>query len=75
MWKVSHQLRENLLPHHVFTFTGKVTGKSVKDGLGYVDLDIALSQEDGTALSPGRATVVVPLRGGKPVPYPFPRPR
>lgn len=75
VWKVSHQLRGNLLPHHVFTFWGKVVEKSVRDGLGYVDLDLGLSQEDGTVLSPGHATVVVPLRGGKPVPYPFPRAR
>jgi acyl dehydratase len=75
VWKVSHQLRGHLLPHHVFTFSGRVVGKSVEDGLGYVDLDLALSQEDDTVLSPGHATVVVPLRGGKAVPYPFPRPR
>jgi acyl dehydratase len=75
VWKISHQLRGHLLAHHVFTFSAKVTGKSVEDGLGYIDLDLDLSQEDGTVLSPGHATVVVPLRDGKAVPYPFRKPR
>ena len=71
VWKVSHQLRGHLLPHHTFTFRGRVTGKHVEDGLGFVDLDIVLNQEDDSALSFGTGTVVLPLRGGRPVPYPF----
>tara|TARA_B100000315_G_scaffold111132_1_gene101927 strand:+ start:728 stop:1210 length:483 start_codon:yes stop_codon:yes gene_type:complete len=71
VWKVYHQLRGNLLPHHTFTFGGKISAKRVEDGLGYVDLDIALRQEDASVLSMGTATVVLPLRGGQPVPYPF----
>ncbi len=53
------------------TFFGLVTNKYEKDGLGYVELDIGLRNDDGWIPIPGNATVVLPLKGGKAVPYPF----
>ncbi len=53
------------------TFFGCVTEKYERDGLGYVVLDIGLRKRDGSIPIPGSATVVLPLSGGRPVPYPF----
>ena len=53
------------------TFFGRVTNKEVKNGLGYLELDIGLRMQDGTVPIPGNATVVLPLKNGRPVPYPF----
>jgi acyl dehydratase len=58
-------------PGHTLTFFGKVTSKREENGLGYVELDVGLRQADGTVSVPGDATVVLPLRNGRPVPYPF----
>ncbi len=58
-------------PGVAVTFFGTVTGKLEADGLGYVELEIGLRRDDGTVAVPGSATVVLPLRGGRPVPYPF----
>ncbi len=58
-------------PGHIITFFGIVTDKYVKNGLGYLDLDIGLRIQDGTVAVPGKATVVLPLKKGRPVPYPF----
>jgi acyl dehydratase len=68
--RIRHEIRSHIFPQ-ILTFSGTVTGKSVKDGLGYVDVDIAVRQNDGVVPVPGNATVVLPLRGGRPVPYPF----
>jgi acyl dehydratase len=69
--RVRHEIRSHIFPQ-VLTFAGTVTGTSVKDGLGYVEVNIAMRQHDGFAPVTGNATVVLPLRGGRPVPYPFP---
>ena len=58
-------------PGDVLTFFGRVTAKEVKNGLGYLELDIGLRMQDGTVPIPGNATVVLPLKNGRPVPYPF----
>lgn len=68
--RIRHEMRASLYPGSTLVFSGNVTGKSVKDGLGYVEIDLAVRQKDGVPV-PGSATVVLPLRGGKPVPYPF----
>ena len=41
------------------------------DGLGYVDLAIGFRKSDRADAVTGTGTVVLPLRGGRPVPYPF----
>jgi hypothetical protein len=37
-----------------------------------VTLDVGIRNEDGVESSPGSAAGVLPLRGGRAVPYPFP---
>ena len=58
-------------PGNTLTFFGSVTDRYEKNGLGYVELDLGLRIEDGSIAVPGRATVVLPMRDGRPVPYPF----
>ena len=70
-WKQTHQNRAPMLPGDEFTVFGAVTSKDVEDGLGYVEIDMGLRIPDGTTKTPAHATVVLPLRGGRPVPYPF----
>ncbi|MBI4200828.1 MAG: acyl dehydratase [Chloroflexi bacterium] len=71
VWKVHHQLRNNLLPGQVLTFSGEVTGKDQRQGLGFVDVTFLVADQNGRVISPGNATVVLPLKAGRPVPYPF----
>ncbi|MGV6874841.1 acyl dehydratase [Pseudochelatococcus sp. B33] len=70
-WKIGFQYRDMDIPGDLITAWGKVTGKSEKDGLGYVDLDIGLKNSRGIESTKGTAVVVLPKRGGRKVPYPF----
>jgi acyl dehydratase len=71
VWKQKHQNRAPLLPGDEFTIWSRVTNKEVIDGLGYVELDLGMRTQDGQEKVPAHATVVLPLRGGRAVPYPF----
>jgi len=55
----------------VFTASGAVTKTYEKDGLGYVDVDIKLTNQRGEVSCPGVATVILPKRGGAPLPVEF----
>ena len=74
-WKASFQHRAMLVPGDVLIMWGRVTEKRERDGLGLVDLDIGMKTHLGIESMPGTATVVLPIRGGRPVPYPFVPPR
>ena len=74
-WKASFQHRAMLVPGDILIVWGKVTGKREQDGLGFVDLEIGMKNQDGIESMPGNATVVLPLRRGPAVPYPFVAPR
>jgi hypothetical protein len=49
-------------PDAVATCVGKVTDTRIVDGVGLVELEIGLRQEDGTISTPGRALVSLPTR-------------
>ncbi len=70
-WKANFEHRAMLAPGDVLVMWGKVTGKTEKGGMGFVDLEIGMKNQDGTESMPGTATVALPIRGGKPIPYPF----
>ena len=36
-----------------------------------MELEIGMKNQEGVESMPGRATVVLPIRGGRPIPYPF----
>ncbi|MDP2950124.1 MAG: acyl dehydratase [Chloroflexota bacterium] len=70
-WKADWQVRAMVVANEITIVWGKVTNKYAKDGLGFVDLEIGIKNQDGIEGCPGNATVVLPLKGGKPIPYPF----
>ena len=39
--------------------------------MGFIDLDIGMMTQDSVVSMPGSATVVLPIRGGIDIPYPF----
>ena len=71
MWKVSFQHRAMIVPGDTITCWAKVTEKSEKEGLGYLELDTGMRLDSGVESCPGRAMIVLPIRGGREVPYPF----
>jgi acyl dehydratase len=71
LWRMKFQYRGMNVPGETLTAWGRVTGKEEKNGLGLVEVEMGLRNQDGIEGSPGTATVIVPLRGGRPVPYPF----
>src|SRR5262249_11204306 len=72
--KLACQHRGMDVPGNSLTATGVVTKKYQQDGLGYVDLDVKVENQKGEVTSPGTATVILPVRGGKEVPTVFPEP-
>ena len=71
VWKVSIQHRAMLVPGDTITVLGRVANKYEKEGLGFVELDIGMKKPDGTESCPGTAVVLLPIRGGREIPYPF----
>ena len=71
-WKVAFQYRDMDFPGGLITAWGKVTKKYEQRGLGHVELEIGLKNSRGVESTKGTAVVVLPKRGGPPVPYPFP---
>jgi len=71
VWKVSFQFRAMNVVGETLQVWGRVTGKRQAGEFGLVDLDIGITNDKGTESTPGKATVALPLRGGKPLPYPF----
>ena len=70
-WKAQFEHRAMLVPGDVLIMWGKVTDKQEKGGMGFVDLEIGMKTHDGIESMPGFATVVLPLKDGPPIPYPF----
>jgi acyl dehydratase len=71
VWRVNAQTRAHMFPGDVLTAQGKVMKTYKQNELGYVEVDAVIKQQDGVNVLPAKATIVLPLRGGKPVPYPF----
>jgi acyl dehydratase len=71
VWKANFQFRAMNLVNESLHVWGKVTGKRDGPGYGIVELEIGILNEQGKESTPGTATVALPYRGGKPVPYPF----
>jgi len=75
VWKMNYQFRAMNLVGEKLTIWGKVTGVRKAPDFGLVDVDIGIVNQEGKESTPGNATVAVPYRGGKPVPYPFVPPK
>jgi len=74
-WKERWRVREMVVANEVTIVWGKVVALRVEDGMGMVDLEIGIRNQDGLEGCPGSATVALPIRGGRPIPYPFVAPR
>lgn len=75
MWKASFQHRAMIVPGDTITCWAAVIGKTEIEGLGHVELDIGMRIQSGIETCPGKATIVLPQRGGRVVPYPFVAPK
>ena len=75
LWKIGFQFRGMDIVGDTVTAWGKVTAKRQVGDYGIVECEIGLSNQDGVNGTPGTATAVFPLRGGKPIPYPFVPPK
>lgn len=71
MWKVSFQHRAMIVPGDTITCWAKVTNKYEKDGLGFVELETGMRNQDDIETCPGTGTIVLPIRDGRAIPYPF----
>lgn len=71
LWKIKFQFRDKDLPGDTLIARGKVTGKFISGDFGYVECAVLLENQRGVQSTTGEAVAVLPLRGGKPVPYPF----
>jgi acyl dehydratase len=74
-WKARFEHRAMLTPNDVLIMWGTVVDKSEKDGMGIIELEIGMKTHDGIESMPGTATVVLPIRDGKEIPYPFVPPK
>lgn len=74
LWKASFQFRAMNLVGETLTVWARVTQKRELPDYGLVDLDLGILNENGLESTPGKATVALPYRSGKPVPYPFTAP-
>ncbi len=74
-WKVSFQHRAMIVPGDTLTVWAKVTSKYVKDGMGFVEMECGMMNQDDIETCPGNSTIVLPIRGGRAIPYPFVPPK
>ena len=65
------QLRGMNVPGDTLTAWGRITKLEVRNGFGVADIEVGLRDQKDNEVAPGTATVVLPLRGGAEVPYPF----
>jgi acyl dehydratase len=74
-WKIGFQFRGMDIVGDTVTTWGKVIDKRQVGDYGIVECEIGLTNQRGENGTPGTATAVFPLRGGKPIPYPFVPPK
>jgi acyl dehydratase len=73
LWKMKFRYKKMDLAGESLRATAEVTGLQVIDGLGFVTLSILLLTDKDEISTVGTAIGVLPLRGGRAVPYPFER--
>ena len=71
VWKASFQFRAMNVVNETLYAWAKVTGKREGPDFGLIELELGIVNEQGKESTPGKATVALPYRDGKPVPYPF----
>jgi acyl dehydratase len=74
LWKIRFQFRGMDPAGNTIIAAGKVTELAEHKGLGYALIDIYLTNQLDEKTTSGAAVAVLPIRGGKPVPFPFKAP-
>ena len=71
VWKVNFQFRAMNQLGETLAVWAKITEIHKAKDFGLVDLDLGILNDKGVESTPGKATIALPYKGGKPVPYPF----
>ena len=71
VWKASFQFRAMNVVGETLSVWGKVSAKRKEPDYGLVEIDLGITNDEGKESTPGQATLALPYRGGKPLPYPF----
>ena len=61
--KLSMQFRNFMVPGDILTCGGKIIGKSVKEGIGNVELDLWMKNQKNINCVPGKGMVELPMKG------------
>lgn len=64
--KLSIQFRNFMLPDDLLICGGRIAGKYVSEGKGYVELELWLKNQSGINCVPGKGLVELPVRGDAP---------
>jgi acyl dehydratase len=70
-WKLKFQYRAMDLPGDLIRAWGTVRETRELEGMGFVSLDVGITNSRNVESTRGEAVVVLPKRGGPPLPYPF----
>ena len=62
--KLSVQYRSFMVAGDALSCGGKIIGKYIKEGKGYVELELWIKNEKGINCAPGKGVVELPVRGG-----------
>lgn len=71
LWKMKFRYKKMDVAGDSLRATAEVLAKQELDGLGFVTLRILLLNQKDEVSTAGTAIGVMPLQGGRPVPYPF----
>jgi acyl dehydratase len=70
-WKLKFRYKKMDIAGDAIRAVADVVAKQVVDGLGFVTLKVVILDQNGAESTAGHAIGVMPLRGGRKVPYPF----
>jgi acyl dehydratase len=71
LWKMKFRYEKMNVVGDTIYGEAQVTEKQVLGGLGFLTCRVALKDQNDVVNTPGWAIGVLPLRGGRAVPYPF----
>ncbi len=71
LWRVRFEFRDMDPVGNTIIACGTVEQAAVRDGIGYARCGLLLTNQNDTVTTRGSAVAVLPLRGGRAVPYPF----
>lgn len=70
-WKASFQFRAMNVVGEKLSIWAKVVNKINYQDYGVVEIELGIVNDEAKESTPGKASVALPYRSGKPLPYPF----